>query len=437
MSNIETDRIEYKEQLTDNINSLEKPVIAFLNSKGGTLYFGINDDGEAVGIANEDMAQQAIANRISDVIRPATGGLIDISTEKREGKTIIAVNVAMGFYTPYYLDKQGRTPRGCFYRLGSTSREMPEDMIERIMVGRHLPSLVGMQASNQDLAFRQLKIFYESKNLPLSDNFGTTLSFYTGDGKYNRLADMFADENAVSIRVAKWNGVDKSELIQNEEFGRKCLLTAMEAVTNRLNAENITMARKAIPQRIEKNYIDKDILKEAIINAFAHNDYTGSNTPIFEIYDDRFEITTYGDLLAWISEDEFFAGTSRPRNPEIMNIFQNMGYVERLGSGIPNIVKAFGREAFNFSRSVTRISLKFDKSMAESKVESKAESKVESKVEILKLMKSNPAITVAELAKALGLSEGGIEKNIRQLRTDNKVARTGSTKKGRWEVLGD
>jgi predicted HTH transcriptional regulator len=104
-------------------------------------------------------------------------------------------------------------------------------------------------------------------------------------------------------------------------------------------------------------------LKEAVINAFVHNNYSHSDTPIFEIYADRFEITTYGDLLGWISKENFFTGMSKPRNPEIMRIFKDLELVEHLGSGIPKIVEHYGRDAFYFSKDATRTFLKFDKTL--------------------------------------------------------------------------
>jgi predicted HTH transcriptional regulator len=425
MINNETNNIEYKRQLDDG-EKLEIAVVAFLNTKGGDIFIGIGDDGAIVGVSDPDEVQTKIANRITDNIKPDTGGLVSIFTEKRDNKTVVVVKVSSGIYTPYYLAKNGRTPKGAYYRLGATNHQMTENMIDRMMNARHLPSLTGLIANNQDLTFRQLKNFYESVKKPLNDNFAKSLKFYAKDNTYNELAEMFADENAVSIRVARWNGTDKSSLIQNEEFGNRCLLSAMDAVISRLDVANVTQARKAIPTRIEKRYIDEDVLKEAIINAFAHNDYTHSDTPIFEIYDDRIEITTYGDLLAWMNKDDFFSGTSKPRNPEIMKIFQDLDYVEHLGSGVPNIVKTYGENAFYFSNIITRLTLKFDKSMEKSKEKSKEK--------ILAAVQDNPKITTSEMSEIIGLSVAGIEKNIRQLREEGVLLREGGDKGGQWII---
>ncbi|GHU85095.1 hypothetical protein AGMMS49941_04310 [Deferribacterales bacterium] len=208
----------------------------------------------------------------------------------------------------------------------------------------------------------------------------------------------------------------------------------MNAVLNRLEAANITIARKASPQRIEKKYIDEEVLKEAIINAFAHNDYSQGFTPIFEIYDDRFEITTYGDLLAWMDKEDFFIGTSKPRNPELVEIFHTLHYVEELGSGIPKIIKIYGREAFCFSNSITRLSLKFDMSVA-SIEKSGVKSGVKSWSKILDALRKNPKITTTELAEITGIGLSAVDNNLKKLKTDGKIERIGPKNGGYWKVI--
>ncbi|MDR1522764.1 MAG: hypothetical protein LBS29_02220 [Endomicrobium sp.] len=125
-------------------------------------------------------------------------------------------------------------------------------MVEDLMLKRHPISLINLPSSNQDLTFEQLKIYYAEKGKKLSDHFATNLYFRTPEGKYNQLANMFADKNRVFIRLAKWVGTDKSTLIQNEEYGDQCLITALKRVLGRLDVDNITQAKKGNPYRIEK-----------------------------------------------------------------------------------------------------------------------------------------------------------------------------------------
>jgi predicted HTH transcriptional regulator len=126
MKQAETNRLEYKEKLTDDI---EKSVVAFLNSKGGNIYIGIANDGTVVGVDNPDKIQLKIKDRLKDNIRPSILGLFDILTEERNGKVIVIINLAGGTDTPYYIKQKGRSEAGCFIRVGSSSQPMPEEMI--------------------------------------------------------------------------------------------------------------------------------------------------------------------------------------------------------------------------------------------------------------------------------------------------------------------
>jgi predicted HTH transcriptional regulator len=455
MSNPETNRTEYKETLTDD---LEKEVVSFLNSTGGEICIGIRDNGEVLGIKSPDKMQLKIKDRLVNNIRPSIMGLFDIFTKEQDGKTIIIVNIASGADTPYYIKQKGRSEAGCFIRIGSSAHPMTEEMIQRLMSKYYPNVLLTVPARRQDLTFTQLGIYYAGKHKTLNNHFADNLNFLTADKKYNELAYMFADENMVSIRLAKWAGKDKFNLLQNEEYGDQCLLTAMNKVIDRLDTENITQAKKTYPYRIEKNYIDKDALREAVINAFVHNDYSNSDTPIFEIYEDRFEITTYGDLLSWIDKEDFFTGKSKPRNPEIMRIFRDLEFVEHLGSGIPYIVNLYGRDIFQFSSTATKTVLKFDNSMEKEtmkNVDDKTTQKTTDKTtekssdkssdkdsdkssdKTIQLIMENPSISALEIAKQIDISSRAVEKILAKLKQNNIVVRVGSKKFGHWEVLKD
>src|SRR5690606_1458176 len=108
-------------------------------------------------------------------------------------------------------------------------------------------------------------------------------------------------------------------------------------------------------ERKQNNLWNPIALREAIINAFVHNDYTNEITPKFEIFSDRIEITSAGGLPEGLSKQEFFEGFSVPRNKELMRIFKDLELVEQLGSGIPRILEHYGKESFNFSENFLRM----------------------------------------------------------------------------------
>jgi len=87
----------------------------------------------------------------------------------------------------------------------------------------------------------------------------------------------------------------------------------------------------------------------------VHNDYTSEVPPKVEFFDDRIEITSFGSLPQDMSEEEFFQGYSVPRNKELMRVFKDLELVEHLGSGVPRILKSYGKECFKFTENFLRM----------------------------------------------------------------------------------
>jgi predicted HTH transcriptional regulator len=446
--NIESNRLEFKLTLADD---LEKEVVAFLNAEGGQIHFGVNDEGNVVGVKDSDTLQLQIKDRIVNNIRPGTLGLFDLFIEERDGEKIVVLNLAGGPAVPYYIRKYGRSERGCFLRIGSAAQPMTEEHIEHLMNRRQSATLTSVVSRHQDLTFNQLKIFYEGKGVVLNRHFARTLDLTTSDGKFNQLAYLFADTNRISVRVAKWWETNKMRLRENEEYGDCSLVKAMQKVLDKFDIENITQARKrGMKPREELRLVDSVALRELIINAFAHNDYSNGDTPVFEIFSDRFEITSYGGLVSGMTQEEFFSGVSRPRNPEIMRIFKDLEYVERLGSGIPFVVEKYGRGIFHFSSSVVRFSLSFDRTIDlagagndSSKTARKrpendkktARKRQEEKDDILDMISATPMASIASIASELSLSVRTVRGYVEKLRASGHLRRIGPDKGGHWEVI--
>ena len=96
-------------------------------------------------------------------------------------------------------------------------------------------------------------------------------------------------------------------------------------------------------------------LNYAVINAIVHNDYTLEIPPKFEFFNDRIEITSFGSLPQGMTEKEFFEGYSVPRNKELMRVFRDLDLVEHLGSGVPRILRSYGKECFKFTENFLRM----------------------------------------------------------------------------------
>ena len=360
---MENNRIEYKRELTDG---LEKEVVAFLNAReGGVLYIGIDNDGAVFGVEDCDKLQLAIKDRLKNNIQPSIMGLFEILHEAVDGKDILRIIVAGGLEKPYYLKKYGMTEKGCFLRIGSASEPMPREMIESLY-GRRIRNTIGrMESPRRDLTFEQLKIYYETRGLQLNDAFMRTLELLTPEDKPNYAAYLLADENGSSLQVAKYAGIDRVDLIENRDYGRCSLVKALKAMLDRVNVENTIFTKIGYPLRQEREMINSIAIREAIINAVVHNDYSYGATPKLEFFSDRAEVTSMGGLPYGVTEKDFFGGCSVPRNKEIMRVFRDLEIVEHLGSGVPRILKAYGKEAFEIRDSYVRIVFRYAKPISE------------------------------------------------------------------------
>ena len=469
----ESNRIEFKRELTDELD-IEKFVIAFLNYReGGIIYIGIDDDGKAVGVADIDGDMLKIKDRIRKNVMPSPMGLFDVTAEMVDGVKVIKVFVASGSEKPYYKAKFGMSTRGCYIRVGTAAEPMTTTMIEDLFAHRVRNSLGRIRSPRQDLTFSQLRIYYEEKKHPLNENYLRNLELLTEDGALNYVAYLLADENGNSIKVAKYAGKNRVDLISNNEYGYCSLLTATRRVLEKLKVENAISTELTYMSRIDTPLWDERAIHEAVINFIVHNDYSREVPPKFEIFSDRLEITSYGRLPESMSEDEFFNGVSIPRNKELMRIFRDVEMVESLGSGMPRIMEVYGRECFTFMEHFIRFTVPFYKNVTDNVTEGNANSQnhvekgqehVEMDIEhvekdekyvekdekhvekdekhvektsekILLLIQERPQITINEIADVLMIKRRSVEDQLKRLKEKGLIRRVGPDKGGHWEVI--
>jgi ATP-dependent DNA helicase RecG len=445
----ESNRIEYKRELTEG---LEKEVVAFLNyHDGGVIYLGIENNGKAVGIADPDAVQLAVKDRLKNNIQPSALGLFDVILEQRDGKHIVKIIVASGSEKPYHLRKFGMSEKGCFIRIGTACEPMPQRMIEELFARRTRNSISRIRSPRQDLSFEQLKIYYQEAGFALNDKFATNLELLTDDGTYNYAAYLLADQNGNSVQVAKYAGIDRIDLLDSKDYGFCCLVKTCKQVLDRLEGVENRVVNKITPrERISRPYWNPVALREAVINAIIHSDYSSELEPKFELFTDRLEITSAGAVHAGQEQEDFFAGYSMPRNKTLMRVFKDLEMVEYLGSGMPRILKVYPREAYTFSSHFIRITLPVSpQALAlEGEVTGEPTTKnhrlvdglvdglVESQQRILMLVKENPRISKREMADCIGISTTAIDKNIVTLKDKGLLQRVGSDKAGYWALQG-
>lgn len=444
INNTETNRFENKEQLNEDF---EQEVIAFLNYKeGGIIYVGINKNGQVVGVENTDLTQLQIKDRIKNNIQPSTLGLFDVTVETIDNKEVIKVIISSGTEKPYYLRKKGRTPEGCYIRIGSSKERMTERMIEEMFARRIKNSLKEIESPRQDLTFRQLKIHYEWNGMILNDNFARNLNLLTDDGKYNYNAYLLADENDISIKLVKYLGTSKMELIENQEYGYCCLITATQRILDRLTAENTVYAKIEYNGRKEVEMIDSKALKEAVINAMVHSDYTLTTTPIIELYSDRIEITSGGGLPQGLSQEEFLEGVTAPRNKELIRVFKDVDLIENIGSGVLRILDAYDKSCFKFMDHFLRVSFKYKENPFEyenntpkngtiSGVLNDVKNITDNEQIIINIIIENSNISQKEISDISKIPYRTVQRLISSLKSKKIIERVGSNKSGYWKIL--
>jgi predicted HTH transcriptional regulator len=448
---VETNRIEFKQELTDDLD-MEKEVVAFLNYReGGIIYVGIDKDGNAVGVKDLDGDMLKIKARIRNNVSPSPMGLFDVTAETINDEKVIKIFVASGSEKPYYKTKYGMSTKGCFIRVGTAAEPMTTALIEDLFAHRVRNSLGRIKSPRQDLTFRQLHIYYESKKLKLNENFAKSLELLTADGSYNYVAYLLADENNNSMKLAKYAGEDRCNLISNNEYGYCSLLKATDSILDKLNVENTVTSTKTYPYRIDKTLWDTNAMRELIINAVVHNDYSNEIPPKVEIFSNRVEITSAGRLPEGMNEEEFFNGVSNPRNKELMRVFRDVEMVESLGSGMPLVLETYSRDCFTFMQNFIRITIPFEKnSLNDTHSGTHEETLVNTgtgtengthdgthdgthEQMIINLIREDKNVTRDLMAEKCGVSVRTISRILREMK--DKVVYVGSGDKGHWEII--
>lgn len=434
---IENSRVEFKTKLVDD---LEESIIGFLNSKdGGNIYIGVADNGKIIGLnGNIDLLQRKIKDRIISNIEPSVLGLFDIEVLETDNKKYLNIIVARGLEKPYHLKGMGMTPDSCFIRIGSSNERMDEHLINKLFRERTKNSLKNIVSPNQNLTFRDLKIYYTEKGFDVGENFEKQLDFYTADGKYNYVAYLLADENRVSIKVAKYAGTDVDELIENYEFGYCSLVKATHRVLEKFITENKIFAKITYPERKEQPMYDYKAVREVIINAIVHNDWSNEYPPKFEFFCDRLEVSSFGGIQNEFTEEEFLQGYSAPKNPELMRVFKDLELVEHLGTGIRRILKRYDKSIYRFFPHFIIVSIKYNENNFKYNNQNVNVmpylnlTKVQEG--IISLIEDRPSITQEEMAKLLGVTSRTIRNHIKYLVDKEYIIRIGADKNGKWAV---
>lgn len=423
---LENETLEFKKstgELKEAIISLS----AMLNKHGyGLLYFGVKNNGEPVRqeIGKDTLRDisQAVANHIKPQIIPI------LSMEYVNELNRIKVEVK-GEDKPY-------SAYGKYYiRSGDEDREISPLKLKELMTKDNLESIVKIESNNQNLSFTQLKGLYLSHGLTINDaSFEHNLRLRTSDNKYNLMADILSDNNVYSIKVARFNGVDKTELIQRNEYGYKCMILAAIQVLDYIEALNKTFVQIEGSVREERTLFDFNCFREAWLNACLHNKWSRLTPPAVYVYSNRIEVISTGGLPADFSEEDFFSGKSKPVNIELQKIMGQLNLIEQTGHGVPLIVSKYGRNVFEITENFITVTLPFSKENEERDKIVENENLTRSEKKVFLALNKNPNLSVRKLISVLDIKQTAINNALKGLKEKGYIVRIGSNKTGYWEI---
>lgn len=439
---IESETLELKTKFTETIC---KEIVAFLNTNGGDIMIGVDDNGTIVGVDNIDETSKKISDIITDQIEPNPQSVISSEIRYVDGKTLLIVHVQKGVRSLYCQKKYGFSSAGCVMRIGTTCKNMTQEQIRIRYEKNYIDSdlMLLTSAKYGSISFKTLKVYYAEKGYHLDDSsFEMNLNLRTPDGTYNLLAELLSDKNMVPMISVKFQGRDKTAVSERNDYGNQCLLFAYEQLKNRLAAENICVSDTTVRPRVDRYLFDFDCANEALINALVHNDWNLSQ-PLVSFFDDRIEIFSHGGLPKGQTKELFFKGISRPRNDMLMRIFLNMNLTEHTGHGVPTILSKYGEKAFDIGESYISVTIPFDSNVLAALERSKnvglsvgtnvGLNTTEKK--ILQLLLQNPNETAESMAVNIGVTKRTVERALKKLQEKRILVRSGSKKTGRWIII--
>lgn len=331
----ECENIEFKLIYTDK---LYKEVIAFANSFGGKILIGVDNDGAVEGIPNIDETYNKITNGIRDTINPDITMFIKYSLIENK---VIQIEVSEGSMKPYYLKSKGIKPSGVFIRQGASSAQASFDQIRAMIKDSDGDSFESMRSMEQTLTFNSIKEIFTMNNIEFSETkykvLGITLP---RENIYSNLGLIVSDQCLHTIKIAVFSDDERTNILDRKEFTGS-IFKQMEKSFDYLVLCNKKKEQINGLERIEKFDYPIEALREALLNAIIHRDYSFSGSIIVNINNKEIEFISIGGLLQGLTLEDIRAGISQPRNKKLSEIFHRLRLIESYGIGIRKIFSLY------------------------------------------------------------------------------------------------
>ena len=436
--------LEFKRDLSSP-KPLLKTLVAFANTAGGRLVIGVSDGKKIAGVVDPFAEEERLCNLIADSIAPRLVPNIELITV--EGKTLLIAEVFLSGSRPHFLRAEG-PENGVYVRLGSTNRQADRELVaelRRSVEGGSFDELPmpGLTASDLDLGaagtLSQGRSQLDEKGLltlkllrkdqgALVPTKGAVLLF--GKDRVSHFPDAW-------IQCGRFAGTDKSHIFDHTEL-HDPLPQAVDSIMMFLKKHAMRGADLSDVRRKDVWSIPLTILREVVINALVHTDYSQRGAPIrVAFFDDRIEVENPGILLPGLTIEDIKEGVSRIRNPVIARVFRELNLIEQWGSGVrrifaeaeklklspPELIEIGMRVRFIIPLAA-KLSVATPQPRLDSGAQSWAQSGAQSK-RILKLLVGGPS-SANELANRLGLESktGALKRSIKDLIASNLIEYT-------------
>ena len=327
----ENERTEFKSRVTDEIY---KEVIAFANTDGGVIYVGIDDQGNVVGLEDTDGSYTRLTNGVRDAIQP------DVTMFVRyvlQDDRVIRIEVSEGSYKPYYLKGKGLKPTGVFVRQGTSSVPASPDLIRRMIRDSDGGVFEEMRTPEQELTFGEAAAAFKRYGVDFGEDKYVALGVRSlNDSAYTNLGLLCSDQCRHTVKIAVFGDKENTAFKDAREFGGS-IFRQLDDSYAYLSLCNRTLSVFEGLERIENKDYPDEALREALLNALVHRDYSFSGSIVVNVNDDAMEFISLGGLVPGLTAEDVRSGISQPRNRRLAEIFHRLKLIESYGTGIRRI----------------------------------------------------------------------------------------------------
>ena len=426
MTFIESETIELKSSV---VADLCKEVIAFANTKGGTLYIGVEDNGTVIGVDSADRVTLQINNMVRDSIKPDITMFVHYETQVIDDKQIIAVTVQEGTDRPYYLGSKGLKPSGVYVRNGTSTDPTSDTAIRKMIKETDGDSFETMRSLEQNLSFQTAEAQFAKRKVPYDAAKMQSLGMVSSDGIYSNVALLLSEQCPNTIKAATFAGVDQSVFQDRREFTGS-LFQQMEDLYAYLDLHNQT---KGLYRTDTRDY-PEDALRETLMNSLVHRDYSFSASTLVSIYDDRIEFVSVGGLPTGISLDDIMLGLSVCRNPKLAAIFYRLQLIEAYGTGMPKIMKAYAGTGLEPKIEVTNNAFKITlpNRNAAKAMDTVSNERKSNEEKILDLIAQNGYVVRSDVDQLLDVSQTTASRILKRMVTNGLIYQDGRGRKTKY-----